>query len=279
MTGYLNPHLKNASKEAKKEYRTFYCSLCHTLKHNFGISGICNLSYELTFFLILLYSLNEGKEPTFNGCCSVTPFLNVKYIDYFSDEFIVASEISMLISKYEADDDVIDGNKIFSRIKANILSRKVHSIEKKAFINDISDALHIFYSCEKSEEVSFNQVLNAAGDVVESFIKPLTDTLSVNDTIIFNDISNNIGKWIYLIDALDDYDKDLSNGEFNPFTLDDFIKPNVILNELEQTIKISISRLSVKHYKELIKHIVNYAIPKSRNDVLTKTTINIDLLK
>lgn len=136
-----------------------------------------------------------------------------------------------------------------------------------------------FILVKKSEEVSFNQVLNAAGDVVESFIKPLTDTLSVNNTIIFNDISNNIGKWIYLIDALDDYDKDLSNGEFNPFTLDDFIKPNVILNELEQTIKTSISRLSVKHYKELIKHIVNYAIPKSRNDVLTKTTINIDLLK
>lgn len=279
MTGYLNPHLKNASKEAKKEYRTFYCSLCHVLKHNFGISGICNLSYELTFFLILLYSLNEEKEDTFNGCCSVTPFLNVKYLDYFSDEFVLASEISILINKYEADDDVIDGNKIFSRIKASILSKKVLSIEKKSFINDISNALRIFYSCEKSKEVSFNQVLNAAGDIVESFIKPLTDALSVNNTIIFNDISNSIGKWIYLIDALDDYDKDLANGEFNPFTLDDSIKPNIILKELEQAIRISISKLSVKHYKDLIKHIVDYAIPKSRNNVLSKTNINNDLLK
>ena len=86
--------------------------------------------------------------------------------------------------------------------------------------------------------------------------------------------SNNIGKWIYLIDALDDYDKDLANGEFNPFTLDDFIKPNVILIELEQTIKTSISRLSVKYYKELIKHIVDYAIPKSRDNVLTKITMS-----
>jgi hypothetical protein len=28
-----------------------------------------------------------------------------------------------------------------------------------------------------------------------------------------------IGKWIYLIDALDDYDKDLKKGAYNPFRL------------------------------------------------------------
>ena len=28
-----------------------------------------------------------------------------------------------------------------------------------------------------------------------------------------------IGKWIYLIDALDDYDKDLKKGAYNPFVL------------------------------------------------------------
>ena len=28
-----------------------------------------------------------------------------------------------------------------------------------------------------------------------------------------------VGKWIYLIDALDDYDKDLKKGAYNPFAL------------------------------------------------------------
>ena len=36
-------------------------------------------------------------------------------------------------------------------------------------------------------------------------------------TYEIGELSYNLGKWIYLIDALDDFDKDLKNGEYNVF--------------------------------------------------------------
>lgn len=275
MTGYLKPHLRNANKEIKTEYRAFYCSLCHALKQAFGVSGLCNLSYELTFFIILLYSLNDDEAKMFHGCCSVTPFLSVKYIDYLADDLMTASKISILISRYEAQDDVVDRNKMISKIRANFLSKKTSDIEKQSFMDDVSNSLKNFYSCEKSRDSNFNQIVEAAGDIVESLIKPLTDNLSVNNTILFNEISNTIGKWIYVVDALDDYHKDVARGEFNPFTLDDSIEPNIVLNELEKKIQNLISSLPVKHYKKLINHIVYFAIPNTSNQLLSKIDINI----
>lgn len=65
MIGYLKPDFKGKSKEYKRTYKLFYCSLCKALKSQYNYIGVLNLNYEITAFIILLSGLKTKKKKYF----------------------------------------------------------------------------------------------------------------------------------------------------------------------------------------------------------------------
>ena len=62
--------------------------------------------------------------------------------------------------------------------------------------------------------------IDRAADATAMMLADFSDyALGEHATVYTRNLFYGIGKWIYLIDALDDYDKDLKKGAYNPFCL------------------------------------------------------------
>jgi hypothetical protein len=67
---------------------------------------------------------------------------------------------------------------------------------------------------EKSGEQTLDKPARLFGELLsEIFSYGLSD----NDKLVFSEVGIHLGKFIYLADAAEDYDKDIREGKFNPY--------------------------------------------------------------
>ena len=72
---------------------------------------------------------------------------------------------------------------------------------------------------EKTEKAKVDSVDRAADATAVMLASACDYILEDKATKYTHDLCYAVGKWIYLIDALDDYDKDKKKGAYNPFVL------------------------------------------------------------
>lgn len=270
MIGYLKPKFDKPSKDCKREYKSFYCGLCKTLKKRYSYTGILSLNYETTAFLILLKSLEETKQQTFHGSCSISPFVPVTYIDYYQDELKCAADLSMLILHYEISDNKKDIGGIKWDITEKIISKKIAQSKESlqdSFFN-IENAISKYYQIENSQTTKFEDVLEGSGNLTKAIFLSLIKNHDVTTTNLLLELSSLLGKWIYLIDACDDLEKDKKSEAFNPILI--IQSPINVLKFLEAIeIKIAqiIEELPIVNYKELVNIVFVDSLRKTRIEV------------
>ena len=68
---------------------------------------------------------------------------------------------------------------------------------------------------EKSKEVTLDSAAQIFGELLSEIF---ANGLDGESKIIAHEIGLHIGRWIYIADAADDFEKDKKRGEFNPLT-------------------------------------------------------------
>lgn len=279
MVGYLKPDFKGVPKEYKKEYKSFYCGLCKALKRQYNYIGILSLNYEITAFLILLSGLKEERNKVFHGSCTITPFVPVAYIDYFQDDLICAANLSVLISHYEIKDNLQDIGGLKWNVINKLMAKKVN--KSINFLQDdyikIDNAGYSYYKTEKNQTTNFQDILESDGNLIESFLSPLIKNYDEKTTGLLLELANLLGQWIYLIDACDDLEDDIKNGNFNPLLLiDNLEKVKIIIQSIEIEISGIINKLPILFYKELIEYIFIYNLTDKSKEIDRKKTLQIN---
>lgn len=278
MQGYLKPNFKEMPLELKKEYKAFYCGLCKALKKQCGYIGIASLSYEITALVILLSGLQEHSKKVFHGSCCISPFVPVSYVDYFCDELVCAANLSFLITCYEVKDNMHDIGGFKWRTIDRLLNRKIDkSINAlNADFLQIHNAVYEYYATEHKESVTFQEVVEASGALVENLVFPLIKNCACDVLDNLKELSNLLGKWIYLIDACDDLTSDIKNGNFNPLLLiTDLSGEENTIQSIELKIFNIIKELPIYTYQNLIEYIFIYNL----SDKSKKINKNIILQK
>lgn len=271
MLGYLHPKLKSSNSKLKEQYKALYCGLCHGLKKNYGYRGIACLNYEVTFLLLLIISASEKESVIFHGSCCLTPFVRVPFIDYLSREVKTSADISILVSGFEIKDNINDGGvfiwKIFDRLLNKLNETATNDISE--FEASIKNKLNTFYNLENNESDNIDDILCACGDIVEKFVEPLLPAVDGPVAEIISMIANYIGQWIYLVDACDDLQKDISTDNYNPlWHLSDYRIVRDKMVRLQLHIRELISRLPLNEYGELLHYFSDVCIPEKSSRIL-----------
>lgn len=269
MFGYVKPDNPHMYVKDVVLYKASYCGLCKSIGLKCGQKARFVLSYDLSFLSCFLHNImNEDLVIEKQHCVLHT--IKKRPIAKPTKLSKRIGVLNVILAYEKMNDDVLDSNK--SKFKRSIFK----SSYKKALKSEpdlckiVKNGYDALYKYEKSEGDS---VIVAS----EFFGKLLCDVVKYISGEYYSDhVENlcfNLGKWIYIADALDDFDKDYKKKEYNPFILaykdvkskDELLKK--YLNDVQFMFgdiasEISYSNDNVKYYfnHDLIDNILNKGI-------------------
>lgn len=214
MFGYTMPIESQLADDDRQIFRNYYCETCRQLRQNYGYSSSMTLSYEATFANIFLSSyLSEGTEIRAEDrkkhCIFGKTVSQKDYLKEVTAYFVLMAKNSFL-------DDKLDGDTLKGNLGLMALSRPITKAEKAypEYDRIILDDYYKLVDLEKSGEKDPVKLGIASSQSLVDVLK-LINTEKYNDD--FETLFRNLGVWVYVLDAVEDMDKDLMEDNFNPF--------------------------------------------------------------
>lgn len=214
MYGYVVPDKSALRMSDYVLYRAFYCGICCQTGVLYGNLPRFTTNYDFAFFSALLHDYSAQNVVIEEHGCTLNPKRKAILQPNPLLEKLVAANI--LLSYQKADDGVIDGDGVKYRIVRRAL-RKPARAAKKAY-PEISAAIEKAYSLQRKVEKSCVTSIDRAADPFAGLLRILPELiLGVQTDDNLKGLCYNIGKFVYLADALDDITEDFKHKRYNPF--------------------------------------------------------------
>ncbi len=225
MFGYIGVNKPELKIKDFERYREYYCGLCHSLGNHHGLLGQISLSYDATFAAVLLSALYEPATYRMQSGCVLHPVGKKKYL---SNQFIdYVSDMNVLLTYYKCQDDWNDEKNLVKLGYGTTLKKQAKVVESRypGKAENIKSALNSIYELEKTCNSNIDKLSNAFGDIMAEILDVSSRDLDARDKNRYGDmwkselrtLGFNLGKFIYIMDAFDDVEKDMKKGSFNPF--------------------------------------------------------------
>lgn len=226
MLGYVIINKNELSQDELNVYRSYYCGVCKSIGRRFGQIPRGVLSYDSVFLGMILSSIKEDEEGSVNReTCIVHPFtknpvlVGDSAVDYAADMLILLAYHNFL-------DDRRDEHKLRGLAGSMALRPAFVKLEKHYPIisKSIEEGIWKLSLLEEEKCDSIDMTAEAFGQVLMPVFSGyekshiLTESSNIkqeNRKRILENLGFNLGRWIYLMDAIDDYEKDLSSGSYN----------------------------------------------------------------
>ncbi|NLL76939.1 MAG: hypothetical protein GX235_06800 [Clostridiales bacterium] len=194
-------------------YHAYYCGLCKILREKYGLIGQMTLSYDMTFVIMLLSGLYESETETDYCKCAAHPF--EKHMTKINEYTEYAADMNILLSYYKCKDDWVDNKKYGKLLYAQLLKRSYHHIERKygCKMRRIETLMARLAEKEKDGCADIDEMSRLFGEVMAEVMVYREDEWKEN----LYKMGLYLGKFIYLCDAHEDIEKDLKEGNYNPF--------------------------------------------------------------
>lgn len=216
MFGYVTINKPEIKFKDYDVYRSFYCGLCRELRERFGITGQLTLTYDMTFVILLLSGLYEPKTCVGTTRCVMHP---VRKQPVRKNEFTeYAADMNVLLSYYKCLDDWKDEKKVSRLSYAKLLEHSCeqlrHTYAGKSEV--LISRLEELSGLEKKGETDVDRVSGCFGKIMEEILVYREDVWEKT----IRRMGFYLGKFIYLLDAFEDVEKDVKSGSYNPFRED-----------------------------------------------------------
>lgn len=271
MFGYIAANLEEMKIKDYRIYRAFYCGICQDLKENHGQISRTTLTYDMTFLAILLAGLYETEET--RGTYSCAPHPLQKHLSIRNEVTAYAADMNVLISYFNLLDDWEDEGKLLPLIAAGFMKRDMHRLCEKypRQVKAIRRYLVKLKACEKENSSNLDRASGDTGELMAEIFQWKEDHWAPT----LRQIGYYIGKFIYLIDAYDDVEKDSKDGNYNPWLCiaeeKDFReRAEEILMLLAAQCSREFEKLPIIEYVDILRNILYSGIWTKYNNVENK---------
>ncbi|WP_315121051.1 DUF5685 family protein [uncultured Clostridium sp.] len=286
MFGYVTPCKMELKFKDYEKFKSYYCGLCKAIKNNFGNVPRFVLNYDMTFLAILLHSIDESHPSYELQHCMVHP-LKKKLVLLENKPLKYAAFCNVVLAYFKLIDNVNDDNSLKSKMLTLVLKKYIDKDNDKDKLDYIEKTLNELYVLERQgihcsiDELS-HPFAHLTAYILSSYI---TDKDEVSDTLY--NLGYNLGKWIYIIDAWDDLEKDILHNKFNAIN-SAFNKENKPFEEFKLDIKNRIDfiltfcarqclyytkQLPIKKNEELLYNILQFGLMEKMDKVFKRSGI------
>lgn len=216
MFGYIVTNQPELKMKDFDMYRSFYCGLCRELKRKYGISGQISLNYDMTFVVLLLNGLYEPPVQKGTTRCIIHPVIRQTVRRTEITEY--AADMNLILTYYKCMDDWKDEKKLLRLGYAKLLegNNKKTETAYREKTDRIVSLLSQLTEWENAGETDIDKMSGCFGKIMEEIFAYRKD----NWEPTLKRMGFYLGKFIYLLDAYDDVEKDRANGNYNPFSED-----------------------------------------------------------
>lgn len=214
MFGYLDIDKGTLEKGQIGLWQTFMCGLCFSTKKLYGNFPRMFITNDVNFFNVLFHSIKGCDVEIEHRHCFSHPVKKQTVLQQteLTDRLSTAG---ILLTYWNIYDDTVDGGSLSKKTALKAFNRAY----KKAKSNfpEMDEMLARSYKELREMETQgsggIDRIAHAFAQLSEEFA---TLVLQEDATEHVKTLCYNLGKWIYLIDALDDAEKDLRKKEYNP---------------------------------------------------------------
>lgn len=279
MFGYIRTDDPYLYKKDDTLYNAVYCGLCKSIGRLCGQMARFGLTYDVAFLSVMLHNLADKDVKIEKQHCIARPFRKKNMI--VGDEISEAmAAFNVMMCYYKVLDDKNDGGK--AGVKSLLFKRGYRRAAKKyPRLAEITRDCYVELDrYEKAKTAS----VDIAADPFATLARKLSEeVLGEKVTGHTSDAFYFLGKWIYLIDALDDFNDDKKSGNYNVFACmwedcangAELVEKHgkeifPIFNSVFWHLNESLSNITYYFNKDLIENVLLRGIPKKTDEVIRK---------
>ena len=277
MLGYVTIDKEELKVKEYDIYESYYCGICKSIGKRTGQIPRMALSYDAVFLALILSALSDDKDDIESEHCITHPVARRKVgknnpaIDY-------AADIMVILAYHKFNDDWNDDHSLSGISGKTALTPAYRKLHKKyEFIcNSVEQSLKELSSLEKEHSGSLDSVAGAFADIMEVLFTGYYRDEKVNR--ILGALGRGLGKWIYTIDAFDDYEQDCEKDEYNPlkYRKSGLEGMDILLyNYLAETVS-AYDLLDIKKNKGIIDNILFKGLRLRTDAIVKERTTNPD---
>ncbi|MFA6866218.1 MAG: DUF5685 family protein [Clostridia bacterium] len=212
MFGYVVIDKPNILVKDWETYRGYYCGLCKAIGKQTGNMMRFSLNYDIVLLALLGFNYEKVVPEFSKGSCIVHPIRKKLNIVKPNEIMFRISDINTLLGYYKICDDVIDENKH----KSIKMMLRPYYKKAKARLPELAKKIDECYTKLRASEVNEadEKILS---DIFGQMMIAVAEGLTKNCDEMLRELCFYLGKWVYLIDAVDDLKKDFEEKNYNPF--------------------------------------------------------------
>lgn len=277
MFGYIKAYKPEMTFSQFDIYKGIYCSLCKEIGKNYGLIARMTLSYDFAFFALVRISVEESCPNFKKSHCTFNPAKKCLECSLDDRDLEYAADVSMLMVYYKYLDNLQDSRGI-KKLFLKLLSPYFNHIGKKGRCRcpKADDILRIMHNSQMQREKNYkgniDEVCHPSADALGKLLA-LNKGREQEDSLY--KFGYMIGRWVYLIDALDDYESDKEEKSFNPFlSIENFSFDNAAasLNLTAAEAVSAFEKLKIYKYKKIILNILYDGLYASMKAVTERKT-------
>ena len=214
MFGYVRPIRDELKCGDFDFYRATYCGLCRCLRKRYGPIAPMFLTFDFTFLTLLLWEPEERFQVC-SGRCHANPLVK-KPMCPDSEVLDLAADESMILTWWKIQDAIQD-NSMIEGMPARSLALLLYPSYQKArklrpdFDQTVAECIKKLAQLEEERCASIDRTADTFARILR-FAIPEEDPRSR----VLGELLYHLGRWIYLLDARDDFSDDLEKGRYNP---------------------------------------------------------------
>lgn len=284
MFGYLQIHKSELLVREYEAYKAVYCSLCKQMGKDYSIFARFSLSYDCTFYAMLLMSLERSCSGFKDGRCVFNPIKKCKFAMCENESYSKAAAFSIILSYYKIKDNLADDTAL-KRLLYGLLLPFFAVWRKKAkkrypdLDSFVSEMLNNQLAEEKSGKSNIDSSAHPTAQMLSNVLM-----LEAKDDMqkkVFYEFGYHLGRWIYLIDAADDLLKDRKNNCFNPFinnsdnSLASIEKITGVLNQSLARAYDAYNLIDLTDFKGIFDNMILKGFPMVQNKIIERLTLEV----
>lgn len=279
MFGYVKPFKPLLRVCEYDTYKAVYCGLCKQLSHSYGPFARLTLSYDFTFLALLDMAYREQAPAFKNENCLFNP-LKKRPCCQRDEGLHFSASCAMLMLYYKLMDNIQDEaypQKLIYYMALPMVRRAYRKARADFSKIDgfIAQQMKIQALLEQNKCSCIDEACEPTAKLLSAIFQSLTQDDKQNR--ILERFGYFLGRWIYMADALDDLEEDVTKGRYNVFSYQEKngMKIEEIRNEAILSLNLTIGELiktfdllEFKRYRDILGNVINYGLKNTVNQIV-----------